>query len=78
MEKDRASVAWHWRIRVVPNLDEPAISEITQAHLCFFVPAGRILGVDFDVLVVVRIVHVIDPRVSRSHSVEWVLGTGRQ
>src|SRR5260221_5833662 len=78
MEKDRVSVTRHRRIGVVADLDQPAIGEIPQPHLRLLVPGWRIVRVDFNMLIIVRATHVIDPGVSRFHRVEGLVRTVRE
>ena len=64
VEEDGAAGVRDGRIGIVADLDEPAIGEVAVPHLLFLKPRRRILRIDDDVLVVVRVVAVIDPRVA--------------
>src|SRR5256885_1550876 len=42
VEENRAACSGHGRIGIMPDLHEPAISEIVVPHLLFFKPGWRI------------------------------------
>src|SRR5262245_7872562 len=78
MKKNRASCAGQRWIGIVPNLDEPVISKIARAHFFVSVIIWRILGVDYNVAVVVRRTRVIAPNVRLGHLMVWIVAAGGQ
>ena len=53
MKKNRAACARDGRVGVVPDLDQPVVSEISRAHFLVGVIVGRIFRVDDDMAVVI-------------------------
>ena len=47
----------------MPDFDKPVICEIAQSHLGFAIPRWWVSRIDHHVLVVIRAVQVVDPRV---------------
>src|SRR6266498_3940250 len=78
MKKNRAPRAGHWWIGIVPNLNEPVISEITRAHFFVCVIIWRILRINDDVAIVVRRARVVAPNVRLRHLMVWIVATDRQ
>src|SRR5207237_10744245 len=73
-----ASASRHRRIGVLPDFHQAAVSEIPYTHLCLLVPGRSVLRVDFNMLIIVWTMHIIDPSVSWFDGVERVLGTARE
>ena len=73
MEKNGAAGAREWRIGIVTDLDQPPIREIAVPHFLFLEPGRWILRVDDNMLVVLRMMRIIDPRVARSDRAEWII-----
>src|ERR1041384_3389821 len=79
MKKDRAARARDRRIRIMTDLNEPAICKIVMPHFLFLEPGRRVRRIgNGDETVVIRTLHVIDPRVSFGYLMEWEVGPGRK
>ena len=61
VKKNRAPRSRHGRIRVVPDLDQPMVGEISRAHLFVGVIVGRILRIDHDVAIIIRRAWIVAP-----------------
>src|SRR5438552_15278968 len=78
MKKNRAACAGYWRIGVVSDLDEPMIRKITRAHFFVRVIVRRILGINYNMAIVIRRPRVIAPHVCFGYLVIRVVGSRRQ
>lgn len=79
VEKNRASRAGHRRIGIVPNLDQPAVSEIVVPHFLFLEPGRRVCRIgDSDEAIVIRMLDVIDPGVRPGDLMEGEIRPGRE
>jgi hypothetical protein len=78
MEENSASETGDRWVGVVADFNEPAICKIAVPHLLFFKPIRRIRGIDYDMLVVITTVQVIDPGISWTNRMERVVGTRRK
>src|SRR5438046_10701465 len=64
MKKNRAACAGYRRIGVVSDLDEPMIRKITRAHFFVRVIVRRILGINYNMAIVIRLPRTLPPDVS--------------
>src|SRR5258707_413962 len=76
--EDRTAIAGHGRIRIVPNLNEPAISEIAAAHFFMAIIVGRITRIDHNMPVVIGRTRIIAPDISIGHLMKWIICSQRQ
>jgi hypothetical protein len=78
MEKNRAPCPGHWRIGIMPDLNKPVIGEIAGAHFFVRVIVGRILGIDYDMTIIIWRLRIITPNVRFCHLMVRIVGSGRQ
>ena len=79
VKKDRTPFARDGAVGVVTDLDQPAIGKVMMSHFLLLKPWRRMRRIlNRDKLVVIRTVDVIDPGVSRSHLMKWIIGPGWQ
>src|SRR5690349_2683403 len=78
MKKNCAPRAGHWRIGIMPDLDEPLICEIARAHFFMSVVVRRILRIDHDMAIVIRRERVVAPNVCLTDLMIWIVSASGQ
>src|SRR5262245_47602587 len=79
MKEDCAAFVRHGRVGVVPDLDQPAISEVTVSHFLFCEPRRRMIRlINFDKPVVVGPRGIVDPCVALRHLMKRKIRARRQ
>ena len=74
MEENRAADSGNRWIGIVPDFNEPVIGKIARAHFFVRVIVRRILGINYDMTIVIRRPGVIAPHVCFGHLVVRVIG----
>lgn len=76
MKKNGAAGAWDWRIGIVADFDEPAVSGVAEAHALFFEPCWW-NGVcrEADMAIVLWEAGIIDPCIAFGDRDEWIIGS---
>src|SRR3954451_14326183 len=54
VKENRTAIPWHRWIRVVANLNQPAIGEVAAAHFFMAVIVGWITWIDYHVSIIIR------------------------
>src|SRR6266487_315446 len=78
MEENRAADAGNRWIGIVPDFNEPVIRKIARAHFFVSVIVRRILGINYDMTIVIRRSGVITPHVCFGYVVIRVIRPRRQ
>src|ERR1700694_4639728 len=79
MKKDGAALPRNRWVGIVPNFNQPAISEVVMPHFLLLEPWRRVLGIfDRDEAIVIGALHIIDPRVRARDLMKGVIRTRRE
>ena len=78
MEENSASKTGDRWVGIVADFKEPAVRKIAVPHFLFLKPIRGIRGIDYDMLVVITAVQVIDPGVSWTNRMEGIVGARRK
>ena len=78
VKKDGAARSGHWRIRIVPDVDQPMIGKISGPHFFVTVIVRWILRINYDVSIVIWRSRIIAPNVCVGNLVIRIIAAGRQ
>src|SRR3954466_14656373 len=79
VEKNRAPLARHRWIRIMANLDQPAIGKVVMPHFLLLEPGRRMSRIiNRDKAVVLRTLDIIDPGIGCRYLVKWIISARRQ
>lgn len=78
MEENSTSKTGDRWVGIVADFYEPAIRKIAVPHFLFFKPNRRIRGINYDMLVVITTVQVIDPGISWTNGMERIVSARRK
>ena len=73
VKKDCTAIAGHWRVGIVSNFDQPAISKIAASHFFVAIIIRRIPRVDHDMPIVIRRTRIVAPDIGFGHLMKWIV-----
>src|SRR5205814_6319404 len=78
VKENRTAIPGHRWIRVMANLNQPAIGEVAATHLFMTVIVGWITWIDYDVSIVIRRTGIVAPNISFGHLMKRIFRSGWQ